>query len=108
MLYQDDEVVWVPPIRYFDTPMPPMGKCRVLGDQKADSRFNHEHKSLLVYSEEYGHSVYVGLPVFYVKENAEKYSQCMAEIWKTIGMDEAHQLVDRILTENEQKDTENV
>lgn len=96
MLYKDGDEIWLPPIRYFDTPIPPVRKCRVIGDQYAEGHFNMDQKSLYVYSNVYGHAVYVGFPVFYIKESAEKYCEHMAAIHKIICRDEAHQITNRI------------
>ena len=66
-LFTDGQVVYLCPVRYFDTPIPSIPRCVVSGDQCTDL-------SLYVYSETYGHNVYVPLPVFPSEEQARAYA----------------------------------
>lgn len=89
----DGETVWLPPIRYFDTPLPPVEECRVIGDQKPGGKNPH----LYVYHSGYGHAVFIALPVFTTPARARAYSFHNAVLYRLVQSDEADALCEQLL-----------
>lgn len=103
MLYLDGDLIWVPPIRYYDHPMPLMRPCRLVGDQRGEARGIGSH-SLYVHMEEETdpkQNTYVSLPVFYNSATAYAYCIHMKAIHDLIAHDEASAIVDRMVTDNQ-------
>lgn len=97
MLYKDGDIIWTAPIRYFDTPMPQVPKFRVVKDQLVDTGMAGNPNHLYVFSEEYGHNVYISEVVFYKQEHAQAYAEHLRAIHNLVREDEACVITTRIL-----------
>lgn len=103
MLFEKGDVVYKMPIRYWEDKEPV--KCIVVKEIAAEHvRVDMKGSSILVYSEEHKHEVYVDRrDLFFTKENAMKAIGLYTQLHDLYADDEALEITNRILSERENK-----